>query len=178
MPNREIAMIFFNIATMLEMSGGNPYRITAYRRTAQALLWLPDEVTTLLTRGEEIAIPFLGDRLRRKIGLLASEGRLAVYEELLAEQHPVVQSLMQVAGVGPKTAMRLFTELQITSPEALLFAARRGRIKTLFGFGERSERRLEAAAAALLPGDEPPTGPRDPVSLTSSHGADNTATAA
>ncbi len=160
MTNREIAHILFNIATLLELGDGNPYRIRAYRRAARAILRLRVEATALVEEHGELPIPFLGKRLSTKIGQLIAGGRMAFYEELVAEQHPAIQALMQVPGVGPKTALRLFTELHLTSPEALLFAARRGRVRELWGFGERSERALAEAAARIVGGTvRPPVGP-------------------
>jgi DNA polymerase/3'-5' exonuclease PolX len=160
MTNREIAHILFNIATLLELASGNPYRIQAYRRAARGMLRLRAEAIEYLDAGQEIPIPGLGKRLRNKIGQLISGGRMAFYEELIAEQHPAIQSLMQVPSVGPKTAVRLFTELHLTSPESLLFAARRGRVRELWGFGERRERALAEAAASIVgSGAQPPSGP-------------------
>src|SRR3712207_8834304 len=37
MTNREIAHVLFNIATLLELAEGNPYRIRAYRRAARGM---------------------------------------------------------------------------------------------------------------------------------------------
>jgi DNA polymerase (family 10) len=160
MTNREIAHILFNIATLLELGEGNPYRIRAYRRAARGILRLDAEARDLLAAGRELPLPGLGKRLRAKIGQLVEGGRLAFYEELIAEQHPAIQALMQVPTVGPKTAMRLFTELHLTSPEALLFAARRGRVRELWGFGERREKALaEGAAQVVGKGVQPPSGP-------------------
>lgn len=159
MTNREIAHILFNIATLLELAEGNPYRIQAYRRAARGMLRLRDEARDLLAAGQELPLPGLGKRLRAKIGQLIAGGRMAFYEELIAEQHPAIQSLMAVPGVGPKTAARLFTELHLASPEALLFAARRGRVRELWGFGPRREQALARAAATVISGGEPPAAP-------------------
>ena len=159
MTNREIAHVLFNIATLLELAEGNPYRIQAYRRAARGMLRLNVEAKDLLAAGRELPLPGLGKRLRAKIGQLITGGRMAFYEELIAEQHPAIQSLMRVPGVGPKTAGRLFTELHLTTPEALYFAARRGRVRELWGFGERREDALARAAASVLEGGEPPLAP-------------------
>lgn len=159
MTNREIAHILFNIATLLELAEGNPYRIQAYRRAARGMLRLDVEARDLLAAGQDLPLPGLGKRLRVKIGQLVEGGRMAFYEELIAEQHPAIQALMRVPGVGPKTAARLFTELHLTSPEALLFAARRGRVRELWGFGERRESTLALAAASVVGGGEPPLAP-------------------
>jgi DNA polymerase (family 10) len=160
MTNLEIAHVLFNIATLLELASGNPYRIQAYRRAARGMLRLRVEARDLVAAGQAVPIPGLGKRLSAKIGQLISGGRMAFYEELVAEQHPAIQALMQVPTVGPKTAMRLFTELHLTSPEALLFAARRGRVRELWGFGERREKALaEGAALVVGKGAQPPSDP-------------------
>jgi DNA polymerase (family 10) len=156
MTNREIAHILFNIATLLELAEGNPYRIRAYRRAARSMLALNHQAVDLAAAGQDLPIPGLGKRLRTKIGQLLGQGRMAFYEELVAEQHPAVQALMKVPGVGPKTALRLFTELHLTSPADLLYAAQRGRIRELWGFGERRERALEQGAAGIVVGGEAP----------------------
>jgi DNA polymerase/3'-5' exonuclease PolX len=159
MTNRESAHVLFNIATLLELAEGNPYRIQAYRRAARGMLRLREDAREIVDAGQELPIPGLGKRLRVKIGQLIEGGRMAFYEELVAEQHPAVQQLMRVPGIGPKTALRLFTELHLTSPESVLFAARRGRIHELWGFGERRERALADAAAQVVTGGQPPLSP-------------------
>ena len=151
MTNREIAHVLFNIATLLELAEGNPYRIQAYRRAARGMLRLNVEAKDLLAAGRELPLPGLGKRLRAKIGQLIAGGRMAFYEELIAEQHPAIQSLMRVPGVGPKTAERLIRELDVRSIEQLELAARQGRLSALRGIGQVRQRQLgEAASATLL----------------------------
>jgi DNA polymerase/3'-5' exonuclease PolX len=154
MSNHDIAMVLFNIATLLDLTKGNPYRIRAYRRAARWLLRLRQEVADLIATGQEIPIPGLGKRLRAKIGGLARDGRLDFYAELVTDQHPAVQALMVVPGVGPKTALRLFNELDIRTPEGLVVAAQEGRVRQLWGFGARSEYLLGTAAAEVLAGGQ------------------------
>ncbi len=150
MNNREIAHVLHSIADLLALGSANPFRIRAYRRAAFALRRLPVEVRDLVKRGEALPIEGLGRRLQEKIVQLATGGRMNFYEALIAEHHPAMQALMEVHGVGPKIAARLFAELHLTSPEALLFAARRGRLRTMRGFGEQLERALGQAAARVV----------------------------
>ena len=52
MTNAEIAKIFDHIATMLEMDGGNPFRVRAYREAARVIEYLPEPAAQLaLTEG-------------------------------------------------------------------------------------------------------------------------------
>jgi DNA polymerase (family 10) len=158
MSNHDIAMVLFNIATLLDLTGGNPYRIRAYRRVALGLLRLREEVRDLVAAEREIPMPGLGKRLKAKISQLARDGHLDFYTELVADQHPAVQSLMTVYGIGPITALRLFNELELRSPAAVASAAQAGRIRELYGFGAVRERQLGQAAAAVAAGGPPALG--------------------
>jgi DNA polymerase (family 10) len=154
MNNREIAHVLFSIADLLALGEANPFRIRAYRRAAFAVRRLPHEVRDVVKRNEAIPIEGLGQSLHEKIVRLATGERMNFYEALIAEHHPAMRSLMRVHGVGPKIAARLFAELHLTSPESLLFAARRGRLRALPGFGERLERALGQAAAQIVANEE------------------------
>ncbi|MFN8516590.1 MAG: helix-hairpin-helix domain-containing protein [Chloroflexia bacterium] len=162
MNNREIAHVLFSIADLLALGEANPFRIRAYRRAAFAVRRLPHEVRDLVKRNQEIPIEGLGQSLHEKIVRLATGERMNFYEALIAEHHPAMRSLMRVHGVGPKIAARLFAELHLTSPESLLFAARRGRLRALPGFGAQLERALGQAAARIVAREEPQTPPTPP----------------
>ncbi len=68
-----------------------------------------------------------------------------------------VRALMGIEHVGPHTAVRLYEELGVDTPEKLWRAAQQQRIRQLSGFGMRSEARLKDAAARVLRGKKPAT---------------------
>jgi DNA polymerase (family 10) len=151
--NPQIAEVLFNIATLLEMQQANPYRIAAYRNAARGLLALQESVVDILTRGERLQVPGLGERLRRKIAELVTTGHMTFYDDLCEESLPEdVRALMQVPFVGPRTALRLVGQLGIHSVPALLEAALSGRLREHYGFGPRSEQRLAKGCHAVLSG--------------------------
>ncbi len=150
--NKEAADILFNVATILELAEDNPYRVRAYRRAARLLLRRNEDLRAHLTPQGELDLPGLGPRLRRKLGELLSTGRMRFYVELCADLPADVVRLMQVEGVGPKTAQRLNEELGLATPADVYAAAQAGKIRTLFGFGEKRERRLLHAAEAAMAG--------------------------
>lgn len=152
MTNRDIAAVLFNIATMLDMAQDNIYRIRAYRRAARRMLVLPEDATAILARGEELPLPGVGQRIRRKLGELILSGSLRFYDELLDDQPEHMRALMALDGVGPRTAQRLHDELGITTPAEVVGAAESARIRTLFGFGARRETLLAGAARAAMAG--------------------------
>src|SRR4051794_32468910 len=151
--NREAADVLFNVATILELSQDNPYRIRAYRRAARLLLRSPGDARVKLTDKRELDLPGLGIRLRRKLGELLSTGRMGFYVELCAVMPDDVQQLMNIPTVGPKTALRLHEELGLSTAGQVVEAARAGKIRSLYGFGARREQQLLEGALQVLAGN-------------------------
>ena len=140
--NRDAAELLFNVATILELADDNPYRIRAYRRAARMLTARAPGAPLPLVEGKagkELDLPGLGQRLRRKLGELLATGRMRFYVELCAELPEEVSDLLAVPGIGPKTALRLNEELGLANAADVVAAADAGRIRQLYGFGERRE---------------------------------------
>ena len=150
MDNRDAARIVFVIAALLEEQGANPYRVRAYRRAALGMLRLPEPATRYADANGELQLPWLGPRLRRKLGELVTRGRMEFHDEMLAELPPPYRELLGVPGIGPKTAERLVREIGIGDLAELTQAARAGRLRQLRGIGAVRERQLGEAAEALL----------------------------
>jgi DNA polymerase/3'-5' exonuclease PolX len=149
--NRQIAEALSSIAELLESQNANPYRIQAYRNAARGILELQEPAAAIIRRGEKLPIPGLGRRLHVRIAELIHTGTLTFYNDLFMQSlPPAVRRLMAVEYVGPHSAVRLYEELGIDTPEKLWWAAHQQRIRKLRGFGVRSEARLKAAAAHLI----------------------------
>ena len=164
MENREAARALFGVASLLESQGANPYRVRAYRRAAVNLLRLPHDATDLTNQEGQLDVPWLGDRLRRKLGELVTEGKMQFHQDLLAELPKPLRELLAVPGIGPKPADRLMSELRIRSPRGVLHHARHGRLQRLRGFGPTRESQLATAAEQLLT-PHPTTQPPPPLPL-------------
>src|SRR2546421_7014498 len=152
--NRQVAEVLSSIANLLEFQNSNPYRIQAYRNAARGVLDLPEPAAMILARGEALPIPGLGQRLRGRIEELVQTGTMTFYNDLCMQSLPPgVRRLMAIEHIGPRTAIRLYEELGIDTPEKLWWAAHQQRIRDLHGFGVRSETRLKEAAARLRRGN-------------------------
>lgn len=158
--NHEAALILLNIAAILEMTAGNPFRVRAYRRAARLLLRLRVPATDYLTPEGELALPGLGKRLRRKLGELFTRGEMRFYRDLYRSLPDPMLRLMEVPGIGPRTALRFYVELGLESPEDVITAAEQGRIRRLYRFGPKSEANLAEAARKLVAESSPPELPR------------------
>lgn len=153
MKNQQIATIFKEIAELLELKGGNSFRIRAYRRAAQNLDGLAQDVA-MLTEDELMDIPGIGKDLAGKVREYVETGAIAKHEELKKDIPAGVLELLRVPGLGPKKAKLFYDRLKITSAEALKAAITEGRLAGLSGIQKKTEENILRGIAALKKGSE------------------------
>jgi len=102
--NREIADILYEIADLLEIKGVQ-FKPRAYRRAAQTIETLPEDVKAIYERGELQEIPGIGFRIASKIQEIMETGSLEYLEELKEELPQGLRELVGIEGIGPKTCM-------------------------------------------------------------------------
>jgi DNA polymerase (family 10) len=137
MENAEVAKIFTELADLMELTGGNPYKVRAYRQAAQVIDTLPGPVSELWRRGELTSISSIGERIAARVGHLLETGTLADRDELASHVPPGVVEMLSVEGVGPKTVAAAWKTLGITDLDALEQACRTGRLSELPRMGDR-----------------------------------------
>ncbi|MFH1753921.1 MAG: DNA polymerase/3'-5' exonuclease PolX [Candidatus Omnitrophota bacterium] len=142
MKNLEIAGIFNEIADMLEMAGENRFRIQAYSRAAQSLEALSEDLEEMARRDQLREIPGIGQDLASKIKEFLATGRVEAYEKIKKETPQVLLDMIAIPGIGPKTAKRLFEELDIRDIEDLEKKARSHKISGLAGMKEKTEENI------------------------------------
>lgn len=155
MRNTAIAKVFYDIGDLLELKGENPFKVRAYQRAARAIEHLPKEIEIMLREDQDLkAIPGVGEAIAKKITELVTTGKLEFYEKLRAEFPPGISTLLEIPGVGPKTAMRLSQELGIKSVEELEQAIRDGRVARLFRMGDKTAENILHQIEALRRKDQ------------------------
>jgi DNA polymerase (family 10) len=144
--NADIAAAFEQIADLLELQNANPFRVRAYRNAARVVGDLKIDLAALVAGGQPLPkLPGIGADLAAKIQELAATGRLGALERLRKQVPAGLDELLRLPGLGPKRVRALYEELHVHTLPQLLRAARDGRIRTLSGFGARSEERIAAA---------------------------------
>ncbi|MBM3155494.1 MAG: DNA polymerase/3'-5' exonuclease PolX [Chloroflexi bacterium] len=155
MKNTEIAKVFQDIADLLEIKGENPFKIRAYQRAARTIDHLPKEIEIMLDEGEDLQrIPGVGEAIAKKTTELITTGKLKYYEELKAEFPEGITGLLEIPGVGPKTAKKLSAELGITSVDALEQAIKDGHVAHLFRLGDKTADNILQQIQALRRKDQ------------------------
>ena len=141
--NFEVAAILYEVADLLEFKGIR-FKPQAYRRAAQAIETLPEDIADVVREKRLDDIPGVGRSIAEKIREIIETGSLAYLESLRRDFPPGVLELTRIEGIGPKRAAILSRELGIRSVDDLEAAARAGRIRDLPGFGEKTEQNILA----------------------------------
>jgi len=140
--NDELARIFYEIGDMLEIRGELPFKVGAYRRAAESIAHSPIQVAATYRAGRPLRIAGVGRAISDKLAELADTGRLRFYERLRRDIPPTVVELLQVPGLGPRTAGELWRQAGIGTVEELERAAADGRLRELRGMTARTEQKL------------------------------------
>jgi hypothetical protein len=150
--NRVVAERLREAAELLEQQQANPFRVSAYRRAADTVAGLGEDVAALLER-EGIegldALPGIGPVLARAIAQMVRTGRWAQLERLRGAAAPE-QLFRSIPGLGPELAQRIHDHLDIDTLEALELAAHDGRLERVPGIGPRRSAMLRATLAGML----------------------------
>lgn len=128
-----------NIALYMELKGDNPFKVSAFRKAAQALeldqrsLDEIEDVTKLKGIGKGT-----GDVITE----LLTDGKSSVLEELQEEVPKGLVPMLKLQGLGGKKIAKLYKELGVDSMESLKQACIDGRVQALPGFGAKSEEKI------------------------------------
>jgi DNA polymerase (family X) len=149
MTNQQLAKTFQTIADLLEIKGENIYKILAYRKAADSISNLGQDVNEIWKEGNLTEVDGVGKAIAEKIDELLSTGQLGFLEKLEGEVPPSLAELLQVPDLGPKKVALFWRELGITNLTELDNAARSGKLRSVPGMGEKSEAKIIAGIEAL-----------------------------
>ena len=137
--NEQIAELFENMGSLLEMKGDTVFKIRAYQRAARTIEQLSSPLATAVENGEDLTkIPGVGKAISEKIAEYISTGQVSAYERLVEELPSGVLDLKEIPGVGPKMAMAISQQLGISTVDGVAEAAADGRLASLPRMGRRA----------------------------------------
>ena len=145
MQNAEIAKIFRETAELLELKGENIFKVRAYQNAARNIENLPRDLAEAYKEGGIKAltdIPGIGQSIAEHIEEMVKTGKFRKYHDLAGEFPKGFLKLIEIPGLGPKTAMLLYKQMGIDSPEKLEKAAKAGKLAGLPGFGEKKQKNI------------------------------------
>ncbi len=143
MDNKSIAGILYETADLLEVDGGDSFRIRSYRNAAEAIEALPQQISELIDEPKQVlAIPGIGKGMLNNLQEMFREGRLSLHADLLKKYRPSMLQLLRVQGLGPKTIALIWSAYQVCDLEGVEQLAREGKIRILPRMGEKHEQKL------------------------------------
>lgn len=148
MDNQAIARALVDLADLHELGGALPFKVRAFRSAARAIEGFAGSLAELAGKDALSEVRGVGEGVARRIKELLETGKIAEAEALRSELPPGLPDLMNVPGIGLKTAVQVWRERNITSIDELERAAREGRLRDLPRFGQKREDKLIAAIAA------------------------------
>lgn len=142
MTNQELAQVFNHIAEILDIQGENPFKVRAYKKAVQTLENLTVQLSTVEDFDKLGKLPGIGDAINKKIRELLETGNLKYYEELKKSEYAPLVEFLKIPGVGPKHARLIYDNLGINNVTDLENAAKKGKLRGLFGLGEKTEENI------------------------------------
>lgn len=139
---KDVIRLLEKIAVLMELKGENPFKISAFRKAANALE-VDDRSLALID--DFTKIPGIGKGTSAVIKEFVETEKSEVLEQLQEEVPAGLLPLLKLPGLGGKKIAKLYKELQIDSVETLKLACEENKIQSLAGFGKKSEEKILAA---------------------------------
>lgn len=139
--NNAIAGKLRQIAALLQEQNVQ-FKPAAYRRAAQVIEELPNDISTYGDEKELKKLPGIGEAIAAKVIEYLDTKEISFLTKLQAEQGGISADLMDIEGLGPKRVRQLQKELGITSVAQLTDAAERGKLRDLELWDEILERKV------------------------------------
>lgn len=141
MTNKDIAGLFHELASLMELHEENPFKIRSYENAYLALRKL-DEPLLEQDREAWLQIKGIGATIMDKLEEIKNTGSFVSLEEFRAKTPPGIRQILRIKGLGPKKVKTIWNELHVESPGELLYACYENRLIELKGFGDKLQKEI------------------------------------
>ena len=146
--NEDLAAIFAQMAGLLELTGANRFRVNAHAKAARVIGDHAADIKPLAHDAKQLtALDGIGKGTAEKIAEFADTGGVSEYQDLLEKVPPGLLTVMEVPGVGPKTAKLLWDEMGVTDLATLKEALDSEKILGLPRMGTKSVEKIKQSLA-------------------------------
>jgi len=142
--NVQLAGLFRSIAELLAAQRANPYRVRAYRRGADALLALNEDIAEVAQRHALEEIEGIGRDLSEKIQEFLRTGRISLLETLRIPLPEHIREWAGLPGLSESLVTYLHSRLNIGTLADLEQLVRTRMLRTVPGFSGSDEDLLMA----------------------------------
>ena len=130
----------------MDIRGDDPFRLRSYRNAAEAIETWPKPMQKIAAE-DGIAglqsVPGVGKAIAGKILELLDRGTFDAWERIIKETPEGVLDLLDVPGIGPKTAAMLHQKYKVSSRDALKKFVAGGGLEAVEGIGAKTAGRIK-----------------------------------
>jgi DNA polymerase (family X) len=151
MNNQTIARRFYRLAALMEVRGDDPFRWRSYRNAAEAIEVWPTPLKEIAEKEGVTGlqeIPGIGKAIAGKVIDLLSKGTFDAWERLTAETPETVLDLLEIPGIGPKTAALLHQRFKVSTLDEMKAFVASGGLDMVDGIGPKTATRIKEVLAA------------------------------
>ena len=130
MRNAEIAAALDELGDLYELDGAVVYRVVAYRQAARRSATPPARSRSSRATAGRPRCPNIGKTLQEKIYALVETGEIPQAVKLREKFPGELVRFIEIPGLGPKTARKIYDELGITTLDELRAAAETERLRS------------------------------------------------
>jgi DNA polymerase (family 10) len=146
MTNEEIARRFNRLAALMELRGDDPFRLRSYRNAAETIEVWPMPLKEIAEQ-EGVAglqnLPGVGKAIAGKILELLDCATFDAWERLVAETPETLLDLLELPGIGPKTATTLHQKFKVSSIADLKKFIAGGGLSLVDGIGPKTAEKIK-----------------------------------
>ncbi len=145
MDNESIGRRFQQLATLMEIRGDDPFRLRSYRNAAEAIEVWPTPLKEIAAQEGTaglLTIPGVGKAIAGKVIELLERGTFDAWEKLTADTPASVLELLEIPGIGPKTATLLHQKFKVSSFAELKKFVAGGGLDLVDGIGPKTAEKI------------------------------------
>ncbi|RKL65999.1 DNA polymerase/3'-5' exonuclease PolX [Salipaludibacillus neizhouensis] len=139
---KDVIQALERIAVYLEIKGENPFKISAYRKAAQAL---ERDERTMAEIEDPSKLTGIGKGTAGVIEEFVTHGETSLLTELAEEIPDGLLPLLKLPGLGGKKIGKLYQELDVVDVHSLRTVCEENKVRALAGFGAKSEEKILAS---------------------------------
>src|SRR3990167_842205 len=147
--NKDIARLLREISAAYQAKGENRFKVIAYDNAAASVEHATTELKDLWEDDQLETVPGLGKSIQEHLSELFSTGKVKHFDDIKKGLPEGMFSLLDIGGLGPKSAYKLAKELNLKNIEDLKKAAKNKKIRNIPGFGQKSENVILTAITEL-----------------------------
>ena len=134
----------------MDIRGDDPFRLRSYRNAAEAIETWPTPMQKIAAEdgidGLQ-SIPGVGKAIAGKILELLARGTFDAWERIIRETPEGVLDLLEIPGIGPKTAAMLHQKYKVSSLDSLREFVKGGGLEQVDGIGPKTAERIKESLA-------------------------------